>query len=159
MSARAERATSKLTLFDERVQVRQLAEGGEVRNDTSVGHVLVQLSLQIPHDVLATRKLPQEVRQRRRRSVNSGNARTQLSAQLLARSCSLHSQVTHAFGDDFLRRQGLLSARNAVLQHPLDHGHLFRLLSEGGTGLDLDSDVIKVSPHELGSSCQMWLRR
>ena len=149
------------TLFDERVEVRQLAEGSKLRDDVTVVHVLIEFGLKVAHNIRTTHKFPAEVRETGGCRVHTSNAdRSAVSIRRDALDTEQSLHMTHALGDDFLRRQGgLLSARNAVLQHPLNHGHLLRLLSESRTSLDLDSDVIKVSPYELGNSCQMWLRR
>ena len=63
-----------LTFLDKCVQVWQLAQHAEVRNDAPIRHVLVELGLKIPQDVPTTGELPAEVRQSGRRGVNTSDS-------------------------------------------------------------------------------------
>ncbi len=54
---------SALTFLDKCVQVRQLAQDAEVRDDTTIRHMLVEFGLELPHDVRTAGEFPAEVRQ------------------------------------------------------------------------------------------------
>ena len=50
------------TFFDERVEVGQRREDGNVGNGVTVGHDFINLGLKLCHNVGATSKLPEPIR-------------------------------------------------------------------------------------------------
>lgn len=135
-----------LTLFDERVEVRELLQDGDVGHGTGVRHRLVKLKLELPDDVRATAHLPAEVRQRDRCSICAGDPKKKKGQYWRYRAYKSIIHVSHVLRDDVV--VGHRGRRRVLeLEETLEERNL--LLIASLAGVHLRAHFVYTSADEL----------
>ena len=141
------------TFFDERVQVRQLGQRNGVGYDSAVGHGFIQLSLEALSDIDAATQFPEQIGQRRGRSVDASDPAVRVQSipsSSLSPVLTRHLQMTHGLGNDVLIRHALVGGEDAVKQHTLQERHLLGVdLSADRTRLEVGAHFVQTAGHEL----------